>query len=138
MELEEVLRKNKLKVTQTRLQILKCYSNSDFALSQLDIEQKLGEYYDRVTIYRTLASFEEKGILHRVHNPEGPAKYNMCLSGCSEHEHFDKHLHFYCSKCNNSYCLDSIEIPQISLPNGYQADSIYMVANGICDSCAVA
>ncbi len=135
MKVEELLRAHSLKATPTRVEILNCYRESDFALSQLDIENKLESKHDRVTIYRTLASFEEKGILHKVHNPEGPAKYNLCKNNCSHGGHSDHHLHFYCKKCKNSYCLDTVQIPPISLPKQYQLDSVYMVANGVCEVC---
>jgi Fur family ferric uptake transcriptional regulator len=30
------------------------------------IEKEVGDKYDRVTIYRTLQTFEEKGIIHTI------------------------------------------------------------------------
>ncbi len=40
--------------------------DSNGALAHADIEKKTGESFDRVTVYRTLQSFVEKGIVHLI------------------------------------------------------------------------
>jgi len=63
-EFSQVLKTNQLKVTQPRLRVLEIISTKISAISQPELEKILGSEIDRVTLYRILASFEDKGILH--------------------------------------------------------------------------
>lgn len=130
-----LLRKNKLKVTQPRLSVLHVISDKDTAISQPDLEKLLGNEVDRVTLYRVLATFEEKGILHKIFDLHGTATYALCSTDCDEHHHHDEHVHFICSSCNSIYCLDDIKLPKITLPEGYQLNSVGINAVGLCAQC---
>ncbi|PPK99739.1 Fur family transcriptional regulator, ferric uptake regulator [Parapedobacter indicus] len=130
-----LLRQNKLKVTQPRLGVLKIISEKETAISQPELERMLGDAVDRVTLYRVLATFEEKGILHKIFDLHGTATYALCSTACDEHHHHDEHVHFICSSCNNIYCLDDIKLPKINLPEGYQLQSVGINAVGLCAEC---
>jgi len=130
-----LLRQHKLKVTQPRLSLLKIISEKETAISQPDLEKMLGDAVDRVTLYRVLATFEEKGILHKIFDLHGTATYALCSTACDEHHHHDEHVHFICSSCNNIYCLDDIKLPKINLPKGYQLQSVGINAVGLCAEC---
>ena len=52
-----------LRSTPCRVDVLATFQAVDFALSQGDIEQKLSDQYDRVTVYRTLKTFLTQGLL---------------------------------------------------------------------------
>jgi|SRR5690606_39135490 Fe2+/Zn2+ uptake regulation proteins len=130
-----LLRQNKLKVTQPRLRVLHIVSAKDTAISQPELEKLLGDSVDRVTLYRVLATFEEKGILHKIFDLHGTATYALCSTDCDEHHHHDEHVHFICSSCNSIYCLNDFKIPKISLPDGYQLHSIGVNAVGLCAQC---
>lgn len=130
-----LLRQNKLKVTQPRLSVLQIISDKETAISQPELEKLLGDTVDRVTLYRVLATFEEKGILHKIFDLHGTATYALCSTGCNEHHHHDEHVHFICSSCNSIYCLDDIKLPKINLPEGYQLNSIGVNAVGLCAQC---
>src|SRR4029453_9112124 len=58
---DEILRRNSLSVTESRKKILILFMNIHGALAHGDIERKAGEKFDRVTVYRTLQTFVEKG-----------------------------------------------------------------------------
>ena len=58
----EILKKNQLSVTDSRKQILELFINSEGALAHSDIEKHTGDIFDRVTVYRTLQTFVDKGI----------------------------------------------------------------------------
>lgn len=130
-----LLRQHKLKVTQPRLSVLDIIAQKDTAISQPDLEKLLGSEIDRVTLYRVLATFEEKGILHKIFDLHGTATYALCSTECNEHHHHDEHVHFICSACNSIYCLDDIKLPKIELPKGYQLDSVGVNAVGLCAQC---
>lgn len=131
----ELLEKNQLKKTSTRITVLQILKSHESAISQPDLEGMLGKNVDRVTLYRTLATFEEKGIIHKVLNINGTANYALCSSSCSEKEHHDEHLHFNCTVCLNVFCIDELKIPPITLPNGYLTQKLNLIAFGICKSC---
>jgi len=90
---------------------------------------------DRTTIYRTLKTFEEKGIVHSINNGLAEVKYALCHEDCSEQEHSDLHPHFHCLKCQETTCLESVFIPTISLPVGFDAKEVSMTVKGICKTC---
>ena len=133
-----LLRQNKLKVTQPRLSVLHIIAAKDTAISQPDLEKLLGNTVDRVTLYRVLATFEEKGILHKIFDLHGTATYALCSTDCDENHHHDEHVHFICAACNSIYCLDDFKVPKITLPEGYQLHSIGVNAVGLCAQCKAA
>ena len=134
-EFTELLEKNQLKKTSTRFTVLDILKSRESAISQPDLEGMLGKNVDRVTLYRTLATFEEKGIIHKVLNINGTANYALCSSSCNEHEHHDEHVHFNCTKCLSIFCLDHTIIPSITIPEGYVSKSLNLVVYGLCKNC---
>src|SRR5690606_14643800 len=130
-----LLRRNKLKVTQPRVRVLQIISEKETAISQPELEKLLGETVDRVTLYRVLATFEEKGILHKIFDLHGTATYALCSTDCDEHHHQDEHVHFICEKCNSIYCLEDFKMPKIKLPEGYRLHSVGVNAVGLCAQC---
>lgn len=136
MDYSSLLKKHGLKKTPTRMQVLEVYENHDHALAIADVEDELGEDFDRVTLYRTLSTFEEKGLLHKVFDDEGKMKYSLCGTTCDEHTHHDNHLHFHCRKCGQTTCVDSVPVPTPDDLKGFIIHDVYMVANGICKACA--
>ncbi|MCK7558307.1 hypothetical protein MKQ70_26215 [Chitinophaga sedimenti] len=55
--IEQVLRDNKLSVTDTRIKMLEMFMQSKNALEHASFEKLNGKAFDRVTIYRTLQTF---------------------------------------------------------------------------------
>lgn len=132
---ENILKRNHLSITDSRLKILDLFQKSKGALAHADIEKKSGTEFDRVTIYRTLQTFVEKGIIHTIPTTDNSIKYALCKEACAEGHHHDDHIHFICDKCNNTYCLDNALIPAIKLPLGYKVREVNMVASGLCEKC---
>ena len=130
-----LLRQHKLKVTHPRLRVLDVIAKKNTAISQPDLEKILGSDIDRVTLYRVLSTFEEKGMLHKIFDLHGTATYALCSTECDEHHHHDEHVHFICSACNSIYCLDDFKLPKINLPEGYQLNSVGVNAVGFCAQC---
>lgn len=121
--------------TQCRADILAVFYDHDFALSHADIEDKVSEQYDRVTVYRTLKTFVDKGLIHRVLDDNGGQKYALCKDDCSEELHRHEHVHFKCVKCGLTTCLDDLAIPAVRLPAGYQAVDVNLLVTGYCKTC---
>ena len=134
-QVEEILKKNHLSVTDSRQKIMQLFMNSNGALAHADIEKKTGESFDRVTVYRTLQSFVEKGIIHLIPTKDNSIKYALCKDDCEAGHHHDNHVHFICEECNKTICLDDVTVPQVKLPKGFTPQHAEMVVNGICGDC---
>ena len=134
-QVEEILKKNHLSVTGSRQKIMQLFLNSDGALAHADIEKKTGESFDRVTVYRTLQSFVEKGIIHLIPTRDNSIKYALCKDDCEAGHHHDNHVHFICERCHKTICLDDVTVPSVKLPNGFAPLNAEMVVKGICADC---
>lgn len=135
-QFDELLGKHKLKRTGPRNRVLEILSGRDIATSQPDLEDIIGKEIDRVTLYRILRTFEEKGIIHKIIDLNGTANYAVCHANCSESHHHDEHLHFTCTNCHHIYCLNDLHIPHINMPHGFRADTVNVMVSGICDKCS--
>src|SRR5579863_8758689 len=116
---DELLRRNQLSVTSGRRKILELFLHQDGALSHSDIEKKAGEKFDRVTVYRTLQAFLEKGLIHSIPTADNAIRYALCRDNCSAGHHRDDHIHFVCHACGSTTCLEEVAIPAIRLPSGF-------------------
>lgn len=133
--IDEILKRNQLSITDSRKKILELFVWNNGALAHSDIEKKTGEKFDRVTIYRTLQTFVEKGIIHTIPTPDNAVLYALCKDECSSGHHHDNHVHFICDNCHITYCLDSVVTPKVALPTGFQPKIIDVVVTGICKNC---
>ncbi len=134
-DIQKLLKNNRLSVTETRTALLQLFLNSTGALSHAAIEKATKAKFDRVTIYRTLQSFLEKGIVHTIPTGDNSIQYALCKGECTEGHHHDNHVHFICKDCGTAYCLDHVEIPTIKLPKGFKGEDFEVVVKGICDTC---
>jgi Fur family ferric uptake transcriptional regulator len=130
-----ILKRHNLSNTDSRRAILEIFLQSENALAHHDIERQTGERFDRVTVYRTLQTFIDKGIVHTIPTADNAIRYALCREQCSEGHHHDNHIHFICEVCGKTTCLDETAIPNIRLPKGYQTTQVNVVVNGICRDC---
>ncbi|HXD79262.1 MAG TPA: Fur family transcriptional regulator [Puia sp.] len=135
-KIDELLRKSQLSVTAGRRKILELFLQQDGALSHGDIEKKAGEKFDRVTVYRTLQAFLEKGLIHSIPTADNSIRYALCSDDCSAGRHRDDHVHFICNHCGNAVCLEDVVVPSIRLPRGYVVQQVEMLVSGVCRNCA--
>jgi len=135
LQINEILRRNQLSVTDSRKSILELFLHSSGALAHSDIEKQTGEKFDRVTVYRTLQVFMEKGIIHTIPTSDNSIRYALCKDDCSEGHHHDNHVHFLCTVCLRTSCLDSVTVPEVKLPKGFKPLESQMVVTGICGEC---
>ena len=134
-ELMEILKKNQLSVTAGRKRILELFLNSPGALAHADIEKNTDAAFDRVTVYRTLQTFVDKGIIHHIPTTDNSILYALCKDNCEEGHHHDNHVHFICVNCSKTICLDEVTVPEVRLPKGFRPNHAEMVVKGICGDC---
>ncbi len=135
-QVTSILRRNQLSITDSRKSILDIFIQAGSALAHHDVESRTAGSYDRVTVYRTLQTFMEKGIIHTIPTTDNSIKYALCKDDCAQGHHHDNHVHFICERCGTTTCMDDLHIPDIHLPKGYESHQINMVVNGICRNCS--
>lgn len=134
-EVIAILKKNQLSITASRDKILSLFLTAKGALSHADIEKQTGSGFDRVTVYRTLQTFVDKGLIHLIPTTDNSIKYALCKDNCEAGHHHDDHVHFICDSCSKTICLDTVTVPAVQLPDGFLPKNAQMVVNGTCDDC---
>lgn len=133
---QDLLLKYGLRKTSCRVSVLELLMQHNHALAHADLEKHLGSDYDRVTLYRTLYSFKEQGLVHSITDLNGIMKYALCRDEvCSHQQHQHDHVHFSCCKCNQTFCLDEVRMGPLVLPEGYQANEVQFSVQGVCKAC---
>lgn len=132
---DEILKDFRLRSTTSRSAILDLFIHNDHALSYSDIEKEVAAAFDRVTVYRTLKTFLDKGVVHKVLDDGGSLKYALCNDHCSTSAHHHDHVHFKCTKCGQTNCLEEVEVPAITLPKGFRANEVNLLIQGLCNKC---
>jgi len=131
--IESKLADKHIKPTAMRELVLKILSEQTSAVSLADIEN-LFDKADKTTLYRTLRTFEENKLIHSIDDGTGSVKYALCKETC-QCQFEDLHVHFHCNKCNHTFCLNDILIPEIILPTDFKLETINMVVKGVCANC---
>lgn len=132
----EILEEKKVKVTANRELVLDVFLAQNHALSLADLEDLLPSG-DRATLFRTLKTFEQNGVIHQIKDGSNSTKYALCHDSCGSSQHLDIHPHFHCQKCGKTICLEKQEIEINSLPQGVQVNEYSLIIRGFCANCIV-
>ncbi len=143
-ETKDILKDKHLKVTDCRVQMLELFLKEKKTITHGEIERSLITKHDRVTVYRTLHSFLEKNIIHKIASPDHIGKYALCTveDNCNEckthteHVHNIEHLHFVCEKCKSTTCIDIHLEELIPLPKGFKLNPTNITLTGFCNKCS--
>ena len=101
-----LLRAKGYKVTQSRLSVLEIFSRYHSPLRAEDVFRYIKKTkIDGATIYRTLKSFEESGILKRIDLRGDSAYFEL-----NNHHHH----HLVCKKCGDIEDVDVCEIDKLN------------------------
>lgn len=131
-----MLRDAGLKRTPVRLDVLEMLLHDKQPLSAAQILAKLPKGTDNVTLYRTLKTFAEKKLLHRVRGDDQVWRYGLGDLDSSGHEH----AHFVCDACGTVECLPEnpvVEKPvkQAGIRSGYRVAYSEVLVHGTCPDC---
>ncbi|MCH7397293.1 transcriptional repressor [Belliella sp. DSM 107340] len=133
----EILKEHNLRITNCRKEVLDTFLKKKSALSHADLEQIFQKDFDRVTLYRTLKTFLDNDLIHKVLDDSGAAKYALCHHSHAKDEHHDhEHVHFKCEKCGQTKCIEESILPKINLPSGFINKEVSLLVQGICDQCS--
>lgn len=100
--------------------------------SELEKRDKL-KGFNRVTLYRTLETLENKKLVHSILGIDGVWYY--CLHSSEAKGCPGNHAHFICKVCGKMICLKDQPIPEIKVPEGCQILGKQLLAYGICSEC---
>lgn len=131
--IEEILLQQGIRPTAMRMLILEYLQKQPYAVDLNEMERAF-DHADRITIYRTLKTFEEKGLVHEIADGGDSAKYAICFEDCSENHHHDMHAHFACDVCHETFCLPG-KVNLSIIPQGFAVNDINIVAHGVCPHC---
>lgn len=131
----ELLRSAGLRRTPTRLSVLArleslarpCSHAELLALPDLS-------GLDDITLYRTLNTLVEAGLVHRIHGIDGVWRYSTqprSRPGCP-----GNHAHFLCSSCGTMQCLLDQPMPRVDLPEGTEVQGRHFLVYGRCATCS--
>jgi Fe2+ or Zn2+ uptake regulation protein len=141
MEFATLLRGVGLKVTSTRLALLRLLSDRERHMTADEITAEMhtrGVPVDRVTIYRNIEKMLVEGLLIATNLPGRALRVGLCTQPDSPHHH-----HIVCDKCGrvaeSEGCLvaehwGSIE-SQVMKSTGFKLTGHIMQYVGICAEC---
>lgn len=132
--MKDILKSKNLRITDFRLAVLDIFDKNVNAISMEQIEEELADF-DRITLYRTIKTFKEKGLIHEIMMPNNVKKMALCSDHCEEDHHHHEHVHFQCKSCNEIFCVDVPTFPKLGL-KGFTVDKMEIQAFGTCEACA--
>jgi Fe2+ or Zn2+ uptake regulation protein len=130
----QMLRETRLYCTEARVAILKVLMEAASPLRQDQIAGRLeSRTLNRVTVYRTLDSLVEAGLVHRAFT-QNRAWYFELADHCSEKQ---CHPHFTCTNCGVTRCMTDISLPMATIhQKGFIISRQQVRLEGLCPACA--
>lgn len=128
---EQHLQEHGIKPTSVRILVWKKAAQQSETFSLNDMERWM-PHMDRSSIFRALRLFVEHNLLHEINDGSGHQKY--CVCRCDGDHHFN-HIHFTCTHCGRTYCLEDYNIPLVTLPQGYKMEEVEYIVKGVCPEC---
>jgi Fur family ferric uptake transcriptional regulator len=131
-----------LKRTEPRDAVLRVLAGGHGPFGAEDVfqalkEEKAGTAVDLVTVYRSLQSFAEAGILHAIDLGDQIARYELALD--PDHHHH----HVTCRKCRKTLPLENCFLEELESrirreveAKGFRAIEHRLEFTGVCDRCS--
>ncbi|MBN1362020.1 MAG: transcriptional repressor [Sedimentisphaerales bacterium] len=123
-----------MKVTHQRMEVFRELAGTEEHPDAEAIYQSVRQRVpaiSRDTVYRTLASLEEQGIVHKAEILFSKARYDA---------NTDRHHHFVCTECGRvrdfySEALNELPLPKTVTSLG-RIESAHVQLRGVCAACA--
>ncbi len=132
-ELSELLDHHGIKPTANRILVSKALADADRPLTLSELEDAL-HTIDKSGIFRALSLFHERHLVHTIEDSGNGVRYELCHSHNDDADD-DLHVHFYCERCQRTFCLEHIPIPEVELPEDYRKISANFTIKGVCAGC---
>ena len=132
-EVLDLLSSRGMRRTSARQAILEAIFASDAHVTAEDIAAEVHRRFPSVdvsTVYRTLVTLEELGIIDHTHLAHGPAIFH--LAG-------DEHQHLVCDRCGRveEVALDKLEpfLEALKKELDFEVDRRHFALVGVCGDC---
>ncbi|PKN10698.1 MAG: hypothetical protein CVU72_00305 [Deltaproteobacteria bacterium HGW-Deltaproteobacteria-7] len=131
----ETLQRAGIAATTQRLAVLKILQDADQPLSINVIREKLETKtrINKVTVYRIMSLFKEKGIVRDVSAAGGAVFFEMATSD------YPLHPHFSCKNCGTLSCLTPLTFSQVrrflAILDNVNAEHVEINLAGFCKDC---
>ena len=129
----QLLEEHGIKPTANRIVVVRELASALHPMTLAELEYKILTI-DKSNIFRALNLFREHHLVHVIEGGYEGVRYELCHSHDHDHD-ADLHPHFYCERCQQTFCLDYTEIPAIPLPQGFIQNSANLMIKGICPDC---
>ena len=131
-----ILSKNGISRTKFRTQLLSLFLDSQRSLSIDDILKCFKHSINKVTVYRSLDSFENKGLIHKVPDSNNLKRYSLSKeNACNSNSY--KHGHFICYSCSQTFCIQDVKSPEITPLKGFDVKELKLILEGYCRDCKI-
>ena len=128
------LRDAGLRRTQARQVVLDLLAKVPRPLSHQEIaRRKAVRELDRVTLYRTLTTLQEAGLIHRIQGVDGVWRFGAHRAEAGRCG--GDHIHFLCLDCNRMTCLPEQPLPWVQAPDGAEIAGKQLLVYGRCAAC---
>ena len=128
----DILKLHAQRTTEKRLALLELLMDGPKAFAFSEIEKQLSISMDRVTIYRTLQTFEAVGLVTRMVDHKGICLY---MFNHKDHGNLSMHPHLRCKECGKVICLPPLPHEYLEELKKYKIDKMYFLMEGICPEC---
>ena len=129
----QLLEEHNIKPTANRIVVVEALASSMQPQSLAELERRI-QTIDKSNIFRALTLFREQHLVHTIEGGNDGTRYELCHSHSHDHDD-DQHPHFYCEVCQQTYCLDGVEVPHLNVPQGFKIRSVNYIIKGICPHC---
>lgn len=133
-DIETLLERKGVKPTSNRILVMRELMKATNPVNLADLEVLLGFTLDKASIFRVLELFAEKDVVHVIDDGSRSLKYELC-HGDTRHSVADQHVHFYCERCKETFCIECVKVPEVRLPEGFHTHAVNYVIKGLCPRC---
>ncbi len=130
---ERILNEGGVRPTAMRLLVYEELSRTGRPLSLREMEERMPTA-ERSTIFRTLTLLLQHHLVHAIEDGSGALRYETC-EGEGECTPDDQHIHFYCERCQRTFCLRQTPVPAVTLPDGFRPTTYNYMIHGLCPEC---
>ncbi len=128
----EKLKSLKIKVTRSRVELLKFLMDNKGHFTAEDIFKRLQAQYPNLnlaSVYNNLNLFDEHGMIRRLYAHREKAVWDADVSA---------HAHFVCDICGEIFDLDLPQIPEeyyLKYSGSFKVSHEEIIFRGICNKC---
>ena len=131
-----ILKEHHVHLTQNRIAVFKLLTESKTALSVSVILKQSDILLDRISVYRALKYFLQKGLVEIVPNNKGNSRYILASSNKETAKSRDeKCAYFVCSTCQHTEIIVKPINIRTELLTKNHINKCSLILEGICGNC---